>query len=157
MEDKYEPLENLEVIELLFRPLGAELGLSSYFQILILQATQFAAIIQHNLRVSDEIKEQIFGEGVDCKVLKYGAKEWHSGKIKVKVTVEFCPDQPEEDTEETEESQSENEAEVSDNNNSEDMEIEISPLDNLLPKFIRKISSKSSWQKLDLYPSDDSG
>ncbi|NEO54005.1 MAG: hypothetical protein F6K54_13525 [Okeania sp. SIO3B5] len=87
MEDQYEPLEPSEVIEFLFRPLGAELGLSSYFQILILQGTQFAAIIQHNLRVSDEIKEQIFEKGVDCQVLKYGAKEWHSGKIKVKFTV----------------------------------------------------------------------
>ncbi|MDY7006910.1 MAG: KGK domain-containing protein [Cyanobacteriota bacterium] len=128
MEYKYEPLENLEVIELLFRPLAAELGLSSYFQILILQVTQFAAIIQHNLRVSDEIKEQIFEKAVDCQVLKYGAKEWHLGKIKVKVTVEFCPDEPEEEIEE-------NEAENSGDNNSEELETEVSPLDDLRQKF----------------------
>ncbi|GGA05834.1 KGK domain-containing protein [Okeania sp. KiyG1] len=111
-------MENLEVIELLLRPIAAELGLSSYFQILILQVTQFAAIIQHNLRVSDEIKEQVFEEGVDCQILIYGAKEWHSGKIKVKVTVEFCPDPPEEDTEKTQSSQSENETEISNKNHS---------------------------------------
>ena len=127
MENQYEPLEPSEVIELLFRPLGAELGLSSYFQVLLLSVIQFETIIERNLSVSDEIKEQIFEEGVDCKILRYGAKEWQSGKIKAKVTLEFCPDESEEKIEE-------NKAENSGDNNSEYLENEASPLDYLRQK-----------------------
>ncbi|MBW4568123.1 MAG: KGK domain protein [Tolypothrix carrinoi HA7290-LM1] len=36
-----------------------------------------------------------FGEGLDCEVLKVGGKGWQQGKIKIKVTIEFCPDEPE--------------------------------------------------------------
>ena len=92
---------------------------------MLLSASQFAATIKYNLRLlSDEIKEQIFEEGVEYKVLKYGAKEWQSGKIKIKVTVEFCPDEPEEEIEEN-----------SEDNNSEELETEVSPLDDLRQKF----------------------
>ncbi|NES04447.1 MAG: hypothetical protein F6K22_17395 [Okeania sp. SIO2F4] len=135
MENQYEPLETGEVIQVEFSPVPETLGLSSYFTVLFLDTDHFATIVQDNLDVSDEIKEQIFEEGVDCKVLKYGAKEWQSGKIKVKVTVEFCPDEPEEKIEEKASSQSENEAENSGDNNSEYLETEVSPLDDLRQKF----------------------
>ncbi|MGB3514204.1 MAG: KGK domain-containing protein [Microcoleaceae cyanobacterium] len=82
----------------------------------------------------DQIKNKLFYDNVDgleCEVLRLGAQSWQKGKIKVKVTVEFCPDEPEE----TEESETENETEVSDNNNSENLEAEVSPLDDLLQKF----------------------
>jgi len=39
--------------------------------------------------------QQWFEEGKECKLLKLGAKEWQPGKIRVKVTLEFCPDEPE--------------------------------------------------------------
>ena len=39
--------------------------------------------------------EKCFSEGVDCELLKFGAKGWEKGKIRVKLTVEFCPDEPE--------------------------------------------------------------
>ncbi len=35
------------------------------------------------------------GDGVDCEILKIGAKGWQKGKIKIRVSVEFCPDEPE--------------------------------------------------------------
>jgi hypothetical protein len=34
-------------------------------------------------------------EGLDCEVLTIGSKQWKQGKIQIKVTVEFCPDEPE--------------------------------------------------------------
>ena len=40
-----------------------------------------------------------FGEGVDCKSLKFGAKGWQKGKVRLRVSLEFCPDEP--DVEET--------------------------------------------------------
>ena len=36
-----------------------------------------------------------YSEGRDCEILKLGSKGWQKGKIKIKVTVEFCPDEPE--------------------------------------------------------------
>ena len=63
--------------------------------------------------------ENWFGEGIDCEILRVGALGWKKGKIKLKlnVTIEFCPDEPQ--LEETPE-----------NNNSETSKPE-SPLDDL--------------------------
>lgn len=36
-----------------------------------------------------------FKDGVNCKILKPNTKGWQKGKIKLKLTVEFCPDEPE--------------------------------------------------------------
>lgn len=36
-----------------------------------------------------------FKSGVNCEILKPNTKGWQKGKIKLKITVEFCPDQPE--------------------------------------------------------------
>lgn len=35
-----------------------------------------------------------FDEGIDCEVLKPGTKGWQKGKLKLKVTLEFVPDEP---------------------------------------------------------------
>lgn len=37
-----------------------------------------------------------FNQGIDCEILKPDARGWRKGKIRIKVTVEFCPEQPEE-------------------------------------------------------------
>lgn len=42
-------------------------------------------------------QEGWFGEGINCKILKPGAKGWQ--KAKVRISLEFCPDEP--DVEET--------------------------------------------------------
>jgi hypothetical protein len=34
-------------------------------------------------------------EGVNAKVLRYGAKTWQEGKVRMRIVVEFCPDEPE--------------------------------------------------------------
>lgn len=40
-----------------------------------------------------------FEDGINCEVLRLGVKSWQKGKVKIKVTLEFCLDEP--DTEET--------------------------------------------------------
>jgi len=35
------------------------------------------------------------GDGIDCEILKIGAKGWQKGKIRIRVSVEFIPDEPE--------------------------------------------------------------
>lgn len=40
-------------------------------------------------------QKEWFGEGVNCEILKIGAKGWQKGKLRIRVTLEFCPDEPE--------------------------------------------------------------
>ncbi len=37
------------------------------------------------------------GEGVDCEILKPGSKGWQTGKLRVKITLEFASDSVEEE------------------------------------------------------------
>jgi hypothetical protein len=36
------------------------------------------------------------GEGIPCKALRFGDRAWQSGRVRL--TLEFCPDPPEEET-----------------------------------------------------------
>jgi hypothetical protein len=38
-----------------------------------------------------------FGDGIDCEILRLGAERWKKGKVRMKlrVSIEFCPDEPE--------------------------------------------------------------
>lgn len=38
--------------------------------------------------------QELLSDGLDCEILKIGAKGWQSGKLKIKVTLEFIPDEP---------------------------------------------------------------
>lgn len=48
--------------------------------------------------INDEIHSfhsRWFGEGIDCELLKIAAKGWQKGKVRIRLTLEFCPDEPE--------------------------------------------------------------
>ena len=36
-----------------------------------------------------------FREGINCEILKIGSKGWRKGKVRLRVSLEFCPDEPE--------------------------------------------------------------
>ena len=73
--------------------------------------------------------EEWFGKGIECEILRVGAQGWKKGKMKLKlnVTIEFCPDEPE--VEETPE-----------NNESETSQPE-SPLDDLRRQLLDRENS----------------
>jgi KGK domain len=75
--------------------------------------------------------EKWFGEGIDCEILRVGAQGWKKGKMKLKlnVTLEFCPDEPEVE-------------EIPENNESETSQPE-SPLDDLRRQFLNQENSPS--------------
>lgn len=58
-----------------------------------------SALVSHNSIKQIDIRAKQptdwFTDGVDCQVLKAGSDGWQKGKLKVKVSVEFIPDQPE--------------------------------------------------------------
>ena len=66
-----------------------------------------------------ELKEMWFREGIDCKILKPGAKSWQRGKIRI--TLEFEPEELEV-------------AEVTEIGKSADTKV-VSPLDDLRQKM----------------------
>ncbi|MGK7920709.1 MAG: KGK domain-containing protein [Trichodesmium sp.] len=109
------------------------------FQSLYMTTSQLINAILRTVDIRErEIKNKLLYDdydGLECEILKPGTKGWQKGKIKVELNVKFYPDEPEEDIEENESSQSENEAENSGDNNLENMETEVSPLDDLRQKF----------------------
>ncbi|MBD2119436.1 KGK domain-containing protein [Trichocoleus sp. FACHB-262] len=40
-----------------------------------------------------------FSKGIDCEILRTDAKGWKKGKLRIRIAVEFCPDEAEEVTE----------------------------------------------------------
>ena len=41
------------------------------------------------------ISKHLFEEGQECEILKAGSSGWQKGKLKINVTLEFIPDEPE--------------------------------------------------------------
>jgi len=85
----------------------------NYYQIVILHSTfrvseLTEALMQdlssfgtayYECKQKECLKKVWFEEGIDCEILKLGAKDWQKGKIKIRVSLEFCPNEP--DVEET--------------------------------------------------------
>ncbi|MEG3867556.1 KGK domain-containing protein [Microcoleus sp. K1-B6] len=84
---------------------------------------------KYNPQSRYSFQQQWFRDGIDCEALKIGAKGWQKGKVKIRVIVEFCPDEPE--VEETPE-----------NNESETSKPE-SPLDDLRRQLLNQENSPS--------------
>ena len=42
-----------------------------------------------------EVNSYWFDEGKDCEILRIGSNGWQKGKLRIKVSLEFCPDEPE--------------------------------------------------------------
>ncbi|MGQ4646848.1 KGK domain-containing protein [Lyngbya aestuarii] len=38
---------------------------------------------------------ELFRKGIDCEMLKIGSHGWEKGKVRVRITLEFCPEQSE--------------------------------------------------------------
>ena len=49
---------------------------------------------QVQIAVQNELTDW-FTKGVDCQILKAGSDGWKKGKLKIRVIVEFIPDEPE--------------------------------------------------------------
>jgi hypothetical protein len=48
-----------------------------------------------NIHVYPDRYERWMSNGVKTEVLKLGSKQWQKGKIKIRISVEFYPDEPE--------------------------------------------------------------
>ncbi|MBD1908400.1 hypothetical protein NDI37_03955 [Funiculus sociatus GB2-A5] len=87
-------------------------------------------IINHHYYKANE---RWFVEGIDCEILKIGASGWQKGKVKIKTTLEFIPDEPE-----VKEVLMQNEEETLMRN-----ELEISQLDSPLDELRKMINQEN--------------
>ncbi len=87
--------------------------------------------ISYDLNLKRRLYENWFGKGIDCELLSVGAQGWKKGKMRIKlnVTIEFCPDEPEV-------------KEIPENNESETSQPE-SPLDDLRRQLLNHENSPS--------------
>jgi hypothetical protein len=58
----------------------------------ILEVSKFS-----DLENNDSYKPRMkwIDEGLECEVLNLGANQWKKGKVRIKISFEFCPDEPE--------------------------------------------------------------
>lgn len=56
----------------------------------ILEVSKFSDLENH-----DSYKPRIkwINEGLECEVLNLGATQWKKGKVRIKISLEFCPDE----------------------------------------------------------------
>lgn len=55
-------------------------------------------VLIHNLKSRGQIPsnwDEWINKGVPCEILKPGTEGWKKGKLRIKFTLEFCPDEPE--------------------------------------------------------------
>jgi len=93
MEDRFQPLDNEEVISV---DNNDKLLSDSMFTTgQMVSAIKQISIHLPNGNRNENTIEKWFNEGIKGKTLKVGAKGWQQGKFRIKVTLEFCPDEPE--------------------------------------------------------------
>ena len=60
--------------------------------------SRYSSTIDNDIRNISGIKycSTLFNQGGECEILRAGSKGWQKGKLKINVTLEFIPDEPEE-------------------------------------------------------------
>ncbi|MBW4647987.1 MAG: hypothetical protein KME06_04700 [Kastovskya adunca ATA6-11-RM4] len=96
MHSEFESISKDEIVSIEHQPIGQELGLhSNNFSSIQLKMEDFLEAIKRKVNLPDQRKKDLFNDGIDCQVLKFRSESWQKGKIKIRVIVEFCPDEPE--------------------------------------------------------------
>ncbi len=54
-----------------------------------------AKYVKSTLLSKKDVEKLFNDDGVDANVLRIGSQGWKKGKIKLKIVLEFCPDEPE--------------------------------------------------------------
>lgn len=87
MSDKFERLEREDVVSVY----SAQILVTNRTFTVSEFITAMLQMLKKQLGELTEGKETWFGEGLDCKILKPGAKSWQRGKVRI--TLEFEPEE----------------------------------------------------------------
>lgn len=69
-------------------------ALNSVFENNPVILAQYETLKNHQLKFSFQ-PAYWYGSGKDAELLNPGSQGWKKGKIKIRITLEFCPDEPE--------------------------------------------------------------
>ena len=95
MNNEFQPVNDGEIISLNHQDIGRHLNLpSNGFTDLQIKSEQFAKVIRRRLNIKDAKGQTLFKEGLSCEVFKSGATGLQKGKLRAKLVLEFCPDEP---------------------------------------------------------------
>jgi hypothetical protein len=87
MSNQFEPLDSEAVVS---RKEDSYLVLNER----MFKATDFLESAQQKLGIHTvESRELWLESGVECEVLELGSPSWVQGKLRVRVILEFCPDE----------------------------------------------------------------
>lgn len=95
MQDKFETIQcSSAVIALKYRQQNWAEPHDPMFRADELCQKVAATVIAHT-----EFRHRWFIHGIECELLELGATKWRKGKVRIKVSLEFCPDESEIETE----------------------------------------------------------
>lgn len=95
MNNEFQPVNDGEIISLNHQDVGRHLNLQSNgFADLQIKSEQFAKVIKRRLNIKDAKGRTLFKEGINCEVFKSGAAGLQKGRLRARLTLEFCPDEP---------------------------------------------------------------
>jgi hypothetical protein len=121
MEEKFKTLATEEILGFKQGDISELAPESNNLGWLNLLTFQLILLLKRKLNLSASVQDLMFNKGMPCEALTFGAKGWQKGKVRVKITVEFCPDEPEVE-------------EISENN-----QLEISPPESPLDDLRRQL------------------
>ena len=95
MNNEFQPVNDGEIISLNHQEIGRYLNLpSNGFADVQIKSEQFAKVIKRKLNLKDAKGQTLFKEGISCEVFKSGATGLQKGRLRAKLILEFCPDEP---------------------------------------------------------------
>lgn len=95
MNDEFKQLNNGEILSLNHQDVGRQLNLSSHgFADLQIKVEHFTEVITRRLNFKDAQGQSLLDQGINCQVVKFGSPGWQKGRLRAKVVLEFCPDEP---------------------------------------------------------------
>ncbi len=114
MSNKFEPLQSGEVIAFNFD--GDDDESIQYDGIFKMPPTFKKSELEENIkdlliglnRYCIDASTMLFNEGLGCEALKFQSQNWRKGKIRVRIEVDFCPDESQSSTSESEINQNSN-------------------------------------------------
>ena len=95
MNNEFQPVNDGEIISLNHQDIARHLNLQSNgFADVQIKSEQFAKVIRRRLNIKDAKGQSLFKEGISCEVFKSAAAGLQKGRLRARLILEFCPDEP---------------------------------------------------------------
>ncbi len=95
MSNDFASINKGEILSLNHQDVGRQLNMASHgFTDLQIKAEQFTEVITRRLNITDTQGESLFDKGISCEVMRFGASGWQKGRLRARVILEFCPEEP---------------------------------------------------------------